>query len=252
MAGYLSGDIEKVIMKYLKQIDAEPDEIGDEIVGQFELHYFDTSREKEIMKKLKDAHLDPDFAGVNSLENKGYREDEIGDDAVEWFEVRIYPNWNDDMTGLLDDDDNPIEVKSLVTAKTKLYMGLKTENTVESLLRTMTNQDSVLKNLANRFQGTLNPDFLNEITDLQDESATTMNELAELDHSYFTDTFKNNYPFQQSDNEFHKLLVNRNCFPVILEAKGEDWYRHELGIFGEDFDQLKKKFKIKSRYLITQ
>lgn len=125
MGSYSSSELEKIIMKYLKQIDCEPDEIGNEIIGQFELHYFDTTREREIMKKLKDASLDPDFASVNSLEKKGYTEDDVGERASdEWFEVTIYPNWNDDMTGLLDDDDNPIEVKS-ITRNSPLHKAVR-------------------------------------------------------------------------------------------------------------------------------
>lgn len=111
-------DMDKVIGEYLKKIDAEPDEKEYQAAGQYLLRY-DTSVDKnQIMRRLKDGHLDPAFDRDRNLHDLNWTDDEIeAADEVpyEWFEVQIYPNWSEEGTAavLLDEDDQPIPMKSI-------------------------------------------------------------------------------------------------------------------------------------------
>lgn len=70
-------------------------------------------------------------------------------------------------------------------------------------------------------------------------------EIRDIDVGAWSDAMENS-SYESTMRQYVQMLTSRNSFPVVLEIKGEDWYRHELGIFGEDFDAWKKKLKIKS------
>lgn len=144
--GFASNDL-KLIEKYLNQLGADPSDIEALPAGQFLLKYDFPKDEKALIKKLKDGFLDPSFEEWNSLSKLNWTEEEMGEDGdQEWFQVQIYPNWSDD-DQLLDDDDNPIEVKSITrnsplhkAVRSRVMAEYKDRSELKSAIRKMVEQ----------------------------------------------------------------------------------------------------------------
>lgn len=129
-------------------------------------------------------------------------------------------------------------------------MGIATKaDDIENQKRLIVAYCIQLVNKFSGFQGTENPDKFKDAVEFEENTlGQAMNDLSEMDMPEYR-AMLDSKDYERVEQTKYDILSNPSYYHQILMAMGEEWLKHETGIFGIDYDKLQKKAGKKPKWL---